>query len=251
MYGLLVVVLILLIYFVFSSKFTDSEDAPKKVVKNADGTVNGVSDAKYMDTLRDIQERLNDIIPRITPEYELITELEGLCKKYGIPIIPQNGFVVFEKGGVIRKMRRSDVDSESGKAGNKRSKMLKIDETGISDKFNSTDHTNINYMKFLAELIINHKYTDRIISLSDFVPFFNKAKKYALPLKYSKPTNVSSDECEPHDLTRVKRIIPHKHPKPIATLYRDLSPGMELTQAIKILDFGIPHEVRHLALTEY
>ncbi len=250
MYGLLVVVIILLIYFIFSSKFTDKEDAPERVVKNTDGTVSGVSEAKYMETLKGIQERLNDVIPRINPSYELIEELENICKKYNIPIMPQNGFVVFDKGGVTKKMRRSDLDEQSEQK-DKRSKLLEINGQNPSTKFNSADHTNINYMKFLAELIINHKYTDKIISLADFESFFTKAKKYALPIQYDKPTKVDEDSCEPQDLTRVKRILPHKHPKPVATLYRDLSPGMELTQAAKMLDFRIPHQVRHLALTEY
>lgn len=248
MYGLLVVVIILLIYFVFSSKFRDPELAPKKVLIDASGDVRGVSDKDYMDVLQDLQEQLNDVIPRVMPSYELIGELERICNKYSIPIRAQNGFVVFEEKGVTKKMRRSDVDPDMKNSGDKRSKMLQIDETGISN-LNSADHTNIGYMKFLAELIINHKYTDKVISQADFVPFFNMAKKSAIPIKYTKPTD--RGECEPSDLTRIKRVIPHKHPKHVATLYRDLSPGMELTQAAKMLDFRIPHQVRHLALTEY
>lgn len=251
MYGLLVVVIILLIYFVFSSKFNATTAAPSRVIKTADGKVSGVSDKSYMTELETLQRKFNNIIPRLNPTHEMILELEGLAKKYDIPIKPRGGFHVYEKNGLTYKTRiRSDTDEQDNATG-KRAKLLELANPPLGKHFTSADTTNIRYLRFLADLIINHKYKDHILSLSDFDKFFSLANKNILPVEEIKPTYEKEDECEPHDLTKVKRIIPHKHPKIIANIYQDISPDVELSQATRVVDFSTPPAVRHLSVVEY
>jgi hypothetical protein len=145
---------------------------------------------------------------------------------------------------------RSDLDDQNQPIG-KRAKMLELAAPPMGKHFTSADITNVRYMRFLADLIINHKYTDNVVNIADFDKFFSLASKNMLPVSETEPTNEKEDECEPRDLTRVKRIIPHKHPKVLALIYQDISPGVELSQATRVLDFSTPPAVRHLSVLEY
>lgn len=239
MYGLLVVVIILLIYFVFSSKFSDPEKAPGKVLKDRDGKLVGVSQKAYMSSLERIADKLNSTIPRVKPVPELVEALEKIANKYNIPIVPYNPKTHNTSG---EKSDDGEQDDPQGK------RLLMLNQTVPNSNLSDNDLTDIRYMRFLAELIINHKYKDDYLAEADFDDFFTLAKANMITAQLD--TSINNDD-QYKDLTRVKRIVPHKHPKTVATIYVDLSPEVELSQATRALDFSTPPAVRHLSLLEF